>query len=73
MTPAMVPQLPRFPVPPHPATMYRPTCSSSMVVPPPPPTSTKLADLQLQLDAHPVCDTYVCDTVHIHVLIASNY
>jgi len=53
VTPAMVPQLPRFPVPPHPATMYRPTCSSSMVVPPPPPTSTKLADLQLQLDAHP--------------------
>ncbi|PVH39571.1 hypothetical protein PAHAL_5G538100 [Panicum hallii] len=49
-TPAMVQQLPRFPVP-HPATMYRPTC---MVPPPPPPTtSTKLADLQLQLDAHP--------------------
>ena len=45
-----------------------------MVVPPPPTTTTtKLADLQLQLDAHPVCDTYVCDTVHIHVLIASNY
>ena len=69
MTPAMVP---RFPVPPHPhpATMYRPP----MVVPPPPTTTTtKLADLQLQLDAHPVCDTYVCDTVHIHVLIASNY
>ncbi|KAG2585917.1 hypothetical protein PVAP13_5NG008500 [Panicum virgatum] len=49
VTPAMVP---RFPVPPHPhpATMYRPP----MVVPPPPTTTTtKLADLQLQLDAHP--------------------
>ncbi|CAO2186376.1 unnamed protein product [Urochloa humidicola] len=50
--PAMV-QLPRFPVPPHP-TMFRP----AVVVPPPPPAATttskqQLAELQLQLDAHP--------------------
>ncbi|CAO2175249.1 unnamed protein product [Urochloa humidicola] len=48
--PAMV-QLPRFPVPPHP-TMFRP----AMVVPPPAATTTtskQLAELQLQLDAHP--------------------
>ncbi|OEL24245.1 putative transcription factor GLK2 [Dichanthelium oligosanthes] len=52
-TPCVAPQMPRFPVPgmvPHP--MYRPT----MMVPQPPPpptTSSKLAELQLQLDAHP--------------------
>jgi len=46
-------QLPRFPVPgmvPHP--IYRP----AMVPPPPPPPppSSKLAELQLELDTHPV-------------------
>ncbi|WVZ72974.1 hypothetical protein U9M48_021351 [Paspalum notatum var. saurae] len=55
--PPMPMQLPRFPVPPHPVptTMYsRPP----MAAPPPPapapaPPSSKLAELQLQLDAHP--------------------
>jgi len=44
-------QLPRFPVPgmvPHP--IYGP----AMVPPPPPPPPSKLAELQLELDTHPV-------------------
>ncbi|KAG0535709.1 hypothetical protein BDA96_03G002900 [Sorghum bicolor] len=46
--------LPRFPVPgmvPHP--MYRPTMVPPPPPPPPPQPSTKLAELQLELDTHP--------------------
>ncbi|XP_062188649.1 probable transcription factor GLK2 isoform X2 [Phragmites australis] len=50
--PPMPPAVMRFPAPPVPGMMphpmYRP-----MISPPPPPQSSKLAGLQLQLDAHP--------------------
>lgn len=59
VTPGTPVQLPRFPVPHHPIPMYRPpaTMVPAVVVVPPPQqqqqSSSKLAELQLQLDAHP--------------------